>query len=69
MHDNSKAYDKENICNKNLAKVENANDTSFEFSMMRRRSIDEVRSKFPIKCFRPTTFAMSLCLNYTYIHT
>lgn len=39
--DNTKAYEKENICNKNLAKVENANDTSFEFSMMRRRSIDE----------------------------
>ncbi|XP_023301310.2 serine/threonine-protein kinase greatwall isoform X1 [Lucilia cuprina] len=38
---NTKGYDKENICNKNLVKVENADDTSFEFSMMRRRSIDE----------------------------
>uniref|UniRef100_A0A1I8PKL6 Serine/threonine-protein kinase greatwall n=1 Tax=Stomoxys calcitrans TaxID=35570 RepID=A0A1I8PKL6_STOCA len=41
-------FDKENICNKNLAKVENADDTSFEFSMMRRRSIDErIRSSKP----------------------
>lgn len=39
---NSNGYDKENICNKNLVKVENADDTSFEFSMMRRRSMDEV---------------------------
>ncbi|XP_065371529.1 serine/threonine-protein kinase greatwall isoform X2 [Calliphora vicina] len=38
---NTKGFDKENICNKNLVKVENADDTSFEFSMMRRRSIDE----------------------------
>lgn len=42
----SKGYDKENICNKNLVKVENADDTSFEFSMMRRRSIDEVCFQF-----------------------
>lgn len=42
-YDNScNVYDKENIFNRNVVKVENADDSSFEFSMMRRRSIDEV---------------------------
>lgn len=42
---------------KDVAKLENTNEGSFEFSMVRRRSLDEVRCMlYPVPKCRPLSF-------------